>query len=165
MANTVCIVSPGNLASNPRVLKEADALHEAGYEVTAVVCNYTEALRRFDDEIAARAPWRVLRVPRLASERYFHLASDVAAHVLSMAGVKVPLAIAASAYGGPSADLRQAACAVPADLYIAHYVAALPAARAAACRHGAMMGFDAEDFHSGEESSQGLRRTLEGRRC
>ena len=38
MPGAVCIVSPGNLASNPRVLKEADALHEAGYAVTAVVC-------------------------------------------------------------------------------------------------------------------------------
>ena len=30
MPRRVCIVSPGNLASNPRVLKEADALHERG---------------------------------------------------------------------------------------------------------------------------------------
>jgi hypothetical protein len=39
---------------------------------------------------------------------------------------------------------------VPADLYIAHYVAALPAAAMAARLHGALLGFDAEDFHSGE---------------
>ena len=58
--------------------------------------------------------------------------------------------LAALAYGGPVAGLHAAACAVPADLYIAHYVAALPAAGAAAQRHGALLGFDAEDFHSGE---------------
>jgi hypothetical protein len=49
----VCIVSPGNLASNPRVLKEADALHGAGYDVTSVFCSYSDALRAADDEIAA----------------------------------------------------------------------------------------------------------------
>ena len=64
MPRKVCIVSTGNLASNPRVLKEADALHEAGYRVTAVVCDYTASLRSFDDDIATKVPWTVLRVPR-----------------------------------------------------------------------------------------------------
>jgi glycosyltransferase involved in cell wall biosynthesis len=68
--------------------------------------------------------------------------------------------LAALAYGGPVVGLHAAACAVPADLYIAHYVAALPAAGAAAQRHGALLGFDAEDFHSGE----GMDSPAEARR-
>ena len=52
MPRAVCIVSPGNLASNPRVVKEAHALHEAGYGVTTVTCDYSEALRDEDDVIA-----------------------------------------------------------------------------------------------------------------
>jgi glycosyltransferase involved in cell wall biosynthesis len=47
-------------------------------------------------------------------------------------------------------DLVQAALATPADLYIAHYDAALPAAAAAARRHGACFAFDAEDYHPGD---------------
>ena len=46
--------------------------------------------------------------------------------------------------------LRSAVCAIPADLYIAHYVAALPAVAAAARRFRKSYGFDAEDFHCGE---------------
>ena len=69
MNRRICIVSPGNLASNPRVLKEADALHCAGYDVTAVACDYTEELRDFDDAITAKVPWRVVRVPRPLGER------------------------------------------------------------------------------------------------
>ena len=65
MRRTVCIVSPGNLASNPRILKEADALHGAGYDVTAVVCDYNESLRQPDDEIEASVPWKVIRVPHV----------------------------------------------------------------------------------------------------
>src|SRR5437868_48615 len=42
------------------------------------------------------------------------------------------------------------ALAVKADLYIAHYDAALWAARAAARRHGGLYAFDAEDFHPGD---------------
>src|SRR5207302_933595 len=57
---------------------------------------------------------------------------------------------------------------ISADLYIAHYVPGLAAAALAARRRGAMLGFDAEDFHSGEaagEAADTLRmdmvRTLE----
>src|SRR5438876_3810902 len=130
MPRRVCIVSPGNLASNPRVLKEADALHEAGYGVTAVVCNYTDSLKSFDDDIAARVPWAVVRISRLAWEPYLQRISSLIARALLKAAPGVPLSIAVSAYGGPAQALWQAARAVPADLYIAHYVAALPAAAA-----------------------------------
>jgi glycosyltransferase involved in cell wall biosynthesis len=51
-------------------------------------------------------------------------------------------------------------------LYIAHNLAALPAAYHAAKKHGAKLGFDAEDFHSGEmndtpENAIRLRLTRE----
>ena len=150
MPRRVCIVSPGNLASNPRVLKEADALHEAGYGVTAVVCNYTDVLKSFDDDIAAKVPWSVVRVSRLAREPYLQRASSLIAHALLKAALGVPLSVAVGAYGGPAQALWQAARDVPADLYIAHYIAALPGAAAAARHNGGMLGFDAEDFHSGE---------------
>ena len=147
MRGAVCIVSPGNLASNPRVLKEADALHEAGYAVTAVVCDYTEALRGFDDEIANDVPWKVVRVPRPAGERPIGL---LAGGVARLAGTHMPVALAARAYGGPAAALARAAGGAPADLYIGHYVAGLAAAGRVARRRGAMLGFDAEDLHAGE---------------
>lgn len=150
MQRSVCIVTPGNLAANPRVLKEADALHGAGYAVTAVVSDYSTGLRSFDDAIAAEAPWKVVRATRSPRERYVGAAARSAAKLIDSIGARVPVPVAVRAYGGPVAGLHDAACAVTADLYIAHYVAALPAAGAAAQRHGALLGFDAEDFHSGE---------------
>jgi len=150
MSRRVCIVTPGNLAANPRVLKEADALHGAGYAVTAVVSDYSTALRAFDDDIAEDAPWKVVRARRSPCERYVGAAARTAANLIDGVGARVPVPIAARAYGGPVAGLHDAACSVTADLYIAHYVAALPAAGAAAQRNGALLGFDAEDYHSGE---------------
>jgi len=163
MGGAICIVSPGNLASNPRVLKEADALHEAGHAVTAVVCDYTEALRPFDDEIAGRVPWKVVRVARPAGERQIGQAARGLARLATGLGGGVPVAVAASAYGGPVAALRRAASEVPADLYIAHYVAGLAAAADVARRRGAMLGFDAEDYHAGEGTPfhMSMVRTIE----
>ncbi|MCA0303450.1 MAG: glycosyltransferase [Proteobacteria bacterium] len=150
MRGAICIVSPGNLASNPRLLKEADALHGAGYAVTAVVCRYTEELRSFDEAIAAEVPWKVVGVRRDATEGIVARAASAAVRALESARLPVPVAMAAAAYGGPSAPLRRAAARVPADLYIAHYVAGLAAAGAVARQAGARLGFDAEDYHAGE---------------
>lgn len=150
MSRAVCIVSPGNLASNPRVLKEADALHGAGYEVTAVVCNYSDALRGEDDAIAASVPWKVVRVNRAVEEGIAARAATVLAKILLSTGMPVPASVAACSARAPVMPLTRAARQIRADLYIAHYIAALPAAAAAARRHGALLGFDAEDFHSGE---------------
>ena len=150
MARKVCIVGSGSLASNPRLLKEADALHAAGYSVTAVCCDYTDALRAADDEIVRSVPWQVRRVQRPRLERYTTRIARQAAQGLGRCGVSVPVALAAEAYGGPGRALRRAAEHIAADLYVAHYVPSLPAAAAAARRRGALLAFDAEDFHSGE---------------
>ena len=40
MKKKVCLVTPGHIGSNPRIVKEADALHEEGYDVTLI---YTES--------------------------------------------------------------------------------------------------------------------------
>lgn len=150
MPRRVCIVGSGSLSSNPRLLKEADALQSAGYDVTTVVCDYTDALRPADDEIAANVPWRVKRVSRPVLGRYTSKMARQFARLLGGMNVALPVALAAEAYGGPARALKRAAVAVVADLYIAHYVPSLPAASAAASRHGGMLAFDAEDFHSGE---------------
>jgi glycosyltransferase involved in cell wall biosynthesis len=151
MSRSVCIVSPGNLAANPRILKEADALHEAGYAVTAVVSDYSTGLRGFDAEIVAQVPWKVVRAQRSSAERYISAAARLAARVTDELGRQSSPFIAARAYGGPIGPLQRAASSVPADLYIGHYIAGLYAASVAAQAHKAKLGFDAEDFHPGEE--------------
>jgi len=45
-------------------------------------------------------------------------------------------------------ELERAAKNTPADLYIAHYPAALLAAKSAAEKHSGLLGYDAEDFYS-----------------
>jgi glycosyltransferase involved in cell wall biosynthesis len=60
-------------------------------------------------------------------------------------------ALAEAAQARVTTDLIRATCAAPrADIYIAHYTAALPAAARAAHLHGTRYAFDAEDFHLGD---------------
>ena len=116
MPASICLVSPGNLASNPRLIKEADALHEAGYRVTAIACNYTEALESYDDEIARTVGWTAVRVPRPAGERITGAAARLASRVMDAVGLDVPVNVAAAAYGGPYAALRRAASVSSASM-------------------------------------------------
>src|SRR5262245_46824630 len=58
----VCLISPGHVASNPRLVKEADALHEAGFAVRVVAGDTTPSVRPLDETILARAAWPVSQV-------------------------------------------------------------------------------------------------------
>lgn len=146
----ICIVTPGALGSNPRVVKEAQALHEAGNDVTVLATRTLALVDRWDEAVLAAAPWRAQRLDFTVRGGAWRLrrAAQVV-HALAFSTTKcVDLAGRAfSAFTGP---LTAAAKRVPADLYIAHYPAALPATATAARRHGALYAFDAEDFHLGD---------------
>lgn len=148
---TVCLVSPGHLGSNPRIIKEADALVAAGYHVHLVYAQTNRADLERDTSLLARAEWQALPVPCFAGTTTYRLQRVrqlVAQCLFRVAPWSLPLAIAAQ--HPASFLLRRAASSVRADLYIAHYVAALPAAASAARRHRGSYAFDAEDFHLGD---------------
>jgi glycosyltransferase involved in cell wall biosynthesis len=149
----VCLITPGHLSTNPRLVKEADALADAGHDVTVLAASY-QAWGRETDQVFADRPWR--RAPPVAfgpdlqaGRRVLQVGRQRAARALFAAGAHAP-AIAAAAAHPAASDLAAAAARIPADLYIAHYIAALPAAAHAARVHGAAYAFDAEDFHTGE---------------
>jgi glycosyltransferase involved in cell wall biosynthesis len=93
-----------------------------------------------------------------------------AAKVLASTAVRMEKRCAEKAHSPITVDLRAAAAGHPADLYIAHYVAALPAAAHAARLYNARYAFDAEDFHLGDlpdaaphALDKRIIRTIEGR--
>ena len=149
----ICLITPGHLATNPRLVKEADALTEAGNDVAVIAADYVGWAREADAEFRGR-PWQVAARlsfgPDAPPARYLvqTLRRRGARALLRLAPRSSLLQEAATHPIGP--DLIRAARAVRADLYIAHYIAALPAAAKAAARFGAKYAFDAEDFHLGE---------------
>ena len=146
----IVIATPGQLGSNPRVVKEAQALHDAGFDVTVVATRVSGFVEPRDQSVLEKAPYRVIRVSftnRLvrAAGRTTHA---VAGLVLRLTKSHTAADLASSFM---TARLAAATRSVPGDLYIAHYTAALPAAAAAARRNRALYAFDAEDFHLGDQ--------------
>lgn len=153
MTAKICLISPGHLSTNPRLVKEAKALINAGYSVHVVHGSYVVANIEFDHTIASDFS-SCIGVPfgpaTLDKINYTLVAArQKFARTAFGAGVRVQ-SIADLSHSQATPGLTSAACAVPADLYIAHYVAALPAAAAAARLHGGAYAFDAEDFHLGD---------------
>lgn len=148
----ICLVTPGQPSTNPRLVKEADALCQAGYDVQVVACKYQvwadEADAAFEDR-----DWPIewLRYGPMASrprDLWQRLRRRGSKELVGLIGRWHSLAERAFHYAIP--ELTQLVRQVPADLYIAHNLAALPPAARAAEQHSAALGFDAEDFHRGE---------------
>ena len=150
----VCIVTPGYIASTPRVVREADALAEAGFDVRVVFTQgQLEHVRALDDQVVRNRSWRH------AAFRWSSTRSDERwAHVRSGVRHRVALALPASAWslagvveraeGRVYPELGDLAAAEAADLYIGHYPAGLAAACRAARRHGALVAYDVEDLYA-----------------
>lgn len=148
-ATHICLVTPGHLSTNPRLVKEADALVAAGYRVSVVSARFIQWADEADAEFADR-PWQVRKVSfGPMAGRLAHVAQGLRRELCELV-YRLTGRCAVAAFHPAVPALTRAACAIPADLYIAHNLAALPAAEEAARKHSARLGFDAEDFHSGE---------------
>ncbi|WP_263840183.1 glycosyltransferase [Salinibacter sp.] len=148
-------------------MKEADALVEAGYDVHVIAGDYHPWGHEADRQYQGRS-WTLERVPygAMASplRRVYLGGRKRAAELLSrwLPGEIREVTLRAQHWMIP--ELTARAVSVSADLFIAHYLPAVPAALRAAERHGAKVGFDAEDFHrgqfhDGEQDTPKARRT------
>jgi len=165
----ICIVTPGSLGSNPRVVKEAEALSDSGHDVAVVFTRTLGSVDELDHDVLRRAKWQARRLDLRdrATWRLRRVRQSVYARAFSAIG---RAGLAEGGFSSFTTPLLAAAKRVPADLYIAHYPAALPAAAAAARRHGARYAYDAEDFHPGDlpdlpqhAREQRMLRAIEGR--
>lgn len=147
-----CLVTPAHVCNNPRLVKEADALHAAGHAVRVVSLRGRDAEAARDGVLMSTRGWRLDTVDvGRESARVRWLVNSVAQrgaeHAFAL-GFRRGLVrdLAASRFVVP---LALAAAREPADVYIAHNVEALPAAAWAARRHGAQLAFDIEDLYEG----------------
>jgi len=156
---TVCLVTPGQPSTNPRLVKEADAFVEAGAAVHVVACKFQGWADDADAAFADR-PWTMhwlqfgAQAPRW-QDLYQRVRRRMCREVSRLVGAQPRLAERAFHYVIP--ELERTTSRVPADLYIAHNLAALPPTRKAARRQEAKLGFDAEDFHRGQFADRSAR--------
>jgi len=152
---TLCLVSPMHLANNPRLIKEADTFHDAGYRVTVVSGRNDPTVDAADRDLEQAAGWEhrkvdfTRRAGTLPTEAIHRVARFFAR--ISPRSALGP-ALAAHAHHRASRQLAASAALTRADLYLGHTVAGLAAAGQAARIHETRLGFDAEDFHAAETS-------------
>lgn len=153
LGRRVCIVGPTHLANTPRIVKEADALQEAGFDVRVVFSQPHLDKATHDEDLISSRVWRhsIVRWSRENQPSRWLLTALRQRGLQRMPRVAWAIgSVAERAEGRVFPELARAAAAEEADLYIGHYAEGLSAAAFAARRWGARLGFDAEDFHTGE---------------
>ena len=53
----ICLVSPGHVASNPRLVKEANSLLQAGYDVRVVAGDMVPFVLPLDNALLLSVEW------------------------------------------------------------------------------------------------------------
>ncbi len=149
LGKKIVLISSGQPSLNPRLVKEADTLAEAGHEVTVLYAYWNNWGTEHDKQLLPTKKWKAIRAGGDPVEKRFtYLITRIRLKLGTyfyrwfQAGWLSQLVIARAAW-----SLRGEAQKHDADIYIAHNLGALPAAIRAAKKRGAKCGFDAEDFH------------------
>jgi len=149
----ICIVGLGSISQNPRVVKEADALAAAGYDVVVLFLQHFAWAREMDRQILERAKWRgdIVEVFPSAGGRLRRWTSAPQLFVfLRLCRWTMRFPFAELAYSRYFFPLLRRAIHHRGDLYIGHYTGSLPVVAWAARWTGAKYSFDFEDFHRAE---------------
>ena len=161
MSARVCVVTAGHLSTCPRMLKAADALQEAGYQVRVISTRHVHWAWAADQCLMKHRQWewRVIDYDR-TSARGAQLTTGVRfrgaqAVALAAGAARVPLSIGVRGYSRMHDELVSAIVAEPADFVYGGTTGALAAVAEGARRLGVRFALDFEDFHSAEQSGDG----------
>lgn len=151
----IVIVTTGQPAANPRVVKEYEALQQAGYSVKVLYTYSAEWSFMIDEEKFNTGQLNrqdfILVGGNPFTEKYAYFFSRVFNKILRILALVFPFFyLKKISFVRSSFSLWQAARQYKGAIYIAHYLGALPAAMRAARLHSGKVIFDAEDFHRGE---------------
>lgn len=149
----IVLITSGQPSVNPRLVKEADALTDAGFDVTVIYQYWNEWGTEMDRKLLPQKKWKTIRVGGTPREekitywqsRLLYKAGQIFAKYIFNSSITDILTI-----GRCTTFLIAEAKLHKAHIYIAHNLAALPAAVKAAKKNKAKVGFDAEDFHRNE---------------
>lgn len=119
---SICLITGSHLSRNPRLVMEASALAEAGYDVIVLGPGLTDALHDKDLEILKKVSWQYkicvdLRRSHVNSvdRMFLRAVRRVSGDAVKLLGIETPDAIG---YGVRRA--RRAARAMQADLFVGH---------------------------------------------
>jgi glycosyltransferase involved in cell wall biosynthesis len=154
----VTVVTSGHLSTCPRMLKAADALDAAGYDVRVVATQHEPWAAAADEDVRSRRTWPVTVVDYRRQENaplywrsgVVHRAARAAARA---AGAdRAPFAVVARAFARVHDALVRAIGAQPSELIYGGTTGALAAVAEAGRRSRTPFAIDLEDFHRAETS-------------
>ncbi|RZK49206.1 MAG: hypothetical protein EOO99_07435 [Pedobacter sp.] len=151
----ICLITPGHISSNPRLVKEAIALSEVGYKVHIIFTQNLEFLVEHDARILNQNPhWTFDVLSPINKNLYKSIFKKLKGLYLKILKITFTHAryifLAKHILNKNYTWQLKKAINNKADLYIAHNLGALPIAVEAAKYHHAYVGFDAEDYHRHE---------------
>lgn len=149
MSQKITLITTGQPSTNPRLVKEANALRDAGYQVTVIYCFWSTWAQAYDSEIIQNSGWKsVLTGGTPAQGRliwwYTRLRHKVSKYLSFISHFRYRSE--ARAYHEMLTEAKK----TRAQLYIAHNLGTLPVAARAAQQSRTVFAFDAEDYHRGE---------------
>jgi glycosyltransferase involved in cell wall biosynthesis len=152
----VVLISSGQPSLNPRLVKEADALADAGYEVTVLYAYWNNWGDDFNKTLFPAKKWNAIIAGGHPVEKPFiYFISRVIYKIAKWLFYKLHFSFCADlAVARSSFFLKTEAKKHQGDIYIGHNIGALSAAVIAAKKNNAKCGFDAEDFHRQEVSDE-----------
>lgn len=146
----ICLIGATHFCHNPRLLREADSLSEAGHDVRVVTPSFSLSLDERDEDHLARRKWRHQKVDYLSvgligktRSTFIRGRRRLAFELYQRVGGS---SLAEYSYTAALPELIRLASLEPADWFIAHAQAALPIAVAAARQWKTKLGFDCEDL-------------------
>lgn len=147
----ICLLTGGHVSSTPRLVREAEALCDAGYEVHVVAGRSFPPADPLDRSLIDGARWKFHQVDTVqgGGALTLRLRRKLARRLLRLSPFATVRNAALAQYSGALVQARLAA-KLRADLYIGHQLAGLAMAGLAADEANAYLGFDIEDFHDGE---------------
>lgn len=154
----ICLITPGHIASNPRLVKEAQTLAKNGFSVHIIFTQFVDYIIDFDDHILKNNPtWTYDLIYRNQKKLSIQLQNFIATITQKICLILLLPAknsgfVLAYAINRYFSWYYKKALVAKADLYIAHNLASLPVAVFAAKKMQVKCGFDAEDFHRNEVS-------------
>ena len=158
----ICLITPGHISSNPRLVKEAIGLSDSGYQVYVIFTQYMAYQIRFDLEIIKNNPAITFESLRWNESFSFkqYLVSGIKKMIWLVNKLSkkpdfcLPLLLNRNYYWQLKKGIK-----AKADIYIGHNLGALAISINAAKKNHASCGFDAEDFHR-QETNNNHQSTL-----
>lgn len=153
---SIVLITTGQPATNPRIVKEANALQGAGLEVIVLYCHFINWATEADKNLLKKVTWKYKLIGGspfqnkglyLFTRMRFRLARLMNRYF----GNKILFAERAQARAYD--ELLKGAKKNKADWYIGHNLGTLAIAVKAAKHNNAKAGFDFEDYHRGENDS------------